>query len=338
MTKVSPNPKNDTAKESIHIHIKNEEQSFTVETLPEESIAAVKAAYLDSGKCRGHPNLILLLHKGKEVPDEKTLAELGIADGDTLVHIEAKHEPFAPVNYKLLAQSIKNRHRHEQDHIKMLQQDNVWAAGTDGILHRMGAEKGLISTRTHSYSQKPHFNSNKGGSGRTFFNQLSVRVNGCNYHVIPSMEGRWNGETTTVPAQTDGNQVCSCDLLFRSEEGVWSQRQTRTSINGLTTTHHYWIKPVADSILKVESDDPSLRNCDVTMQELGTSILVVTAVSKISGCPIMVETMTVLDSSRRLRSVQRFDESGAFRSVCVLKEHRVLDAVSGAMERFGNVF
>lgn len=44
-----------------------------------------------------------------------------------------------------------------------------------------------------------------------------------NYHFIPgnidSMEGRWNGETTTVPAQTDGNQVCSCDLLFRSEEG-----------------------------------------------------------------------------------------------------------------------
>lgn len=118
--------------------------------------------------------------------------------------MQAKHEPFAPVNYKLLAQSIKNRHRHEQDHIKMLQQgtgsvilsssclvfifqnsvDNVWAAGTgnraiscdidivflfnleDGILHRMGAEKGLISTRTHSYSQKPHFNSNKGNDIR----------------------------------------------------------------------------------------------------------------------------------------------------------------------------
>lgn len=36
----------------------------------------------------------------------------------------------------------------------------------DGILHRMGAEKGLISTRTHSYSQKPHFNSNKGNDIR----------------------------------------------------------------------------------------------------------------------------------------------------------------------------
>ena len=45
---------------------------------------------MDSGKCRGHPNLILLLHKGKEVPDEKTLAELGITDGDTLVHIEVR--------------------------------------------------------------------------------------------------------------------------------------------------------------------------------------------------------------------------------------------------------
>lgn len=48
MTKVSPNPKNNTAKESIHIHIKNEEQSFTVETLPEESIAAVKVLIIST--------------------------------------------------------------------------------------------------------------------------------------------------------------------------------------------------------------------------------------------------------------------------------------------------
>jgi hypothetical protein len=68
---------------------------------------------------------------------------------------------------------------------------------------------------------------------------------------IHSMEGRWNGELTNVPSQEDGNQVCSNDLIFREEEGVWSQRQTRTTISGLAMTQHFWIKPVSDGILKV---------------------------------------------------------------------------------------
>lgn len=50
----------------------------------------LQAEYLESGKNVGHPNYILLLHKGKELPDEKSLAELGITDGDVLVHIEVR--------------------------------------------------------------------------------------------------------------------------------------------------------------------------------------------------------------------------------------------------------
>ena len=50
-----------------------------------------QAAYQESGKCvTGHPNYILLLHKGRELPDEKSLAELGITEGDVLVHIDVR--------------------------------------------------------------------------------------------------------------------------------------------------------------------------------------------------------------------------------------------------------
>lgn len=94
--------------------------------------------------------------------------------------------------------------------------------------------------------------------------------------LVCSMEGRWNGELATIPAGDEGTQVCSYDLIFRDDEGevllhygraddpvkppltlfvvlpgVWSQRQSRTTINGLTLTQHFWIKPVADGILKV---------------------------------------------------------------------------------------
>lgn len=47
-----------------------------------------QAAYQENTAESGHAKFILLLHKGKELPDEKTLGELGITDGDVLVHIE----------------------------------------------------------------------------------------------------------------------------------------------------------------------------------------------------------------------------------------------------------
>ncbi|KAJ8523041.1 hypothetical protein ON010_g17625 [Phytophthora cinnamomi] len=97
------------------------------------------------------------------------------------------------------------------------------------------------------------------------------------------MEGRWNGELTTVPEQEEGSQVCSNDLVFRDDEGVWSQRQSRTTMSGLTSMQHMWIKPVSDGILKIETDDPTLRGSDITMQELGTNVIIITATSKRSG-------------------------------------------------------
>ncbi|OQR96161.1 hypothetical protein ACHHYP_16950 [Achlya hypogyna] len=150
-----------------------------------------------------------------------------------------------------------------------------------------------------------------------------------------SMEGRWNGELESIPSQDEGTQVCSCELTFR-EEGVWNLRQMRTSISGLTTTQHSWIKPAADGILKVETDDPSLRGTDITMQECGANILIITATSKRTGRPVMVETITSIDNTRRLRT--RFDETGGFRFVYVMNERRVVDAVSGAMERYDPMY
>jgi uncharacterized ubiquitin-like protein YukD len=51
---------------------------------------AEQAAYQENTTESGHAKFILLLHKGKELPDEKTLGELGITDGDVLVHIEVR--------------------------------------------------------------------------------------------------------------------------------------------------------------------------------------------------------------------------------------------------------
>ena len=74
-------------------------------------------------------------------------------------------------------------------------------------------------------------------SSRSFVNQISVVVNGAIFHLLQRMEGRWNGEMTAIPPQDEGTQVCSSELLFREEEAVWSQRQMRTTIVGITTAY-----------------------------------------------------------------------------------------------------
>ncbi|CAK4073456.1 unnamed protein product [Aphanomyces euteiches] len=314
---------------SVTLQVKNEAHSVQLQFDAHDSIAAVKAAYQKSGKVLGRADYIVLLHKGKELQDEKSIAEHGISDGAVLVHIETLHEPFHGVNYELLADAIKQRRMHEQANVRMMQQDNIWAAGEDGTVHQLGFDKSIISRM----SAKPTAPPPAKASGRTFFNQMSVLVNGCSYHVLPSMEGRWNGELTSIPSQEEGTQVCSSELVYR-EEGVWHLRQMRTSISGLTTTQYSWIKPAADGILKLETDDPSLRGADITMQEVGLNILIITGTSKRTGRPVFVETITSIDNARRMRTVQRFDESGGFRSVFVMNEKRVVDAVSGALERY----
>ncbi|RHY86897.1 hypothetical protein DYB37_006111 [Aphanomyces astaci] len=107
---------------SVTLYVKNEAYSVPLEFDVHESIAAVKASYQKSGKVQGRADYIVLLHKGKELQDEKSIAEHGISDGAVLVHIETLHEPFHGVNYAHLADAIKQRRLHEHSNLRMMQQ------------------------------------------------------------------------------------------------------------------------------------------------------------------------------------------------------------------------
>lgn len=200
-----------------------------------DSVARLKAKYQESGKVVGRPDYIVLLFKGKELDDETTLGEHGISSGSVIVHIEPSHDPFRGINYRQLADSLAIQHRHMDENLRMLKQENIWAPDAEGTVRSLGLD--------HSLVNMPSPDSSSGrargtGSSRSFCNQISVSVNALIFHVLPRMEGRWNGEMTVLPAsQQDGTQVCASEILFREEERVWSQRQTVTTINGITTTH-----------------------------------------------------------------------------------------------------
>ena len=109
----------------MQVHIKNEKTSVKFLVKHTDSVALLKAKYQASGKCSS--DYIVLLQKGKELEDERTLGEQGVTDGAILIHIEAAHQPFRGVNYRQLAHSLAIRRRHNDQNMKMLQQDNIWA-------------------------------------------------------------------------------------------------------------------------------------------------------------------------------------------------------------------
>ena len=63
--------------------------------------------------------------------------------------------------------------------------------------------------------------------------------------------------------------------------------------------------PTGDGLVTVASDDPFLsENVDMTLNEHSDNVMVLTALLHKTGKPLIVETVTVMDNLRRVRTVQ----------------------------------
>ena len=94
----------------------------------EDLIASVKARY-QAKTSVGRFDYIVLLYKGKELQDDRTLSECGVVPNAVLMHIEAAHEPFRGINYRRLSEQLSTRRAHESKNLKMLRNENIWAPG-----------------------------------------------------------------------------------------------------------------------------------------------------------------------------------------------------------------
>lgn len=178
----------------------------------------------------------------------------------------------------------------------------------------------------------------KVGSVRTrvLRNQYISQVGRYQFRLLHKLEGRWNGEATVyTPGAAPEVRVVAVELTFDDANGNWVERQSLTATTGLTNTQIFRYLPAGDGIVTVVSDDPFLsENVDMTLNEHSDNVLVLTALVHKTGQPLIVETVTVVDNLRRVRTVQRFDATGQFQCMYLIKEQRVIDAVSGAMESY----
>jgi hypothetical protein len=72
---------------------------------------------------------------------------------------------------------------------------------------------------------------------------------------------------------------------------------------------------------------------ELTLTEQSDAVLLLVGVSHATGRPLLVETITLQSDMARVRTVQRFDDDGDFQVLYLIREERVIDAVTGSIMR-----
>lgn len=170
---------------------------------------------------------------------------------------------------------------------------------------------------------------------RTFRQIYVAQVGKFQFRLLHRMEGRWNGDATMLGIhgqRSNSPSVVSVSLRWDDESNVWEETQSLTDVHSMSKAQTLQLIPVADGVCKVvQKGSASWGDVDMELVEQSENVIVLTATSHVSGKPILVETVTVVDDMRRVRTVQRFDASGAFQCLYMFNEQRVIDAVSGAL-------
>lgn len=169
---------------------------------------------------------------------------------------------------------------------------------------------------------------------RVFKNMFVSVVGGFIFQVMHRMEGKWSG-LSAVPvgvSLVDGDEmeeeedapVTTCDLRFDSH-GYWVERRNNVDPTGLVSTRTIRYTPIGNGKLRVEMSDGMYAECKVEMVEMSPYLLITTAVNAHTGKPVLVESVTILDNTRRVRTIQDFSSVGNMTDVYVINEKRVLD-------------
>eukprot|EP01138_Halocafeteria_seosinensis_P008391 gb/GECG01008575.1/.p1 GENE.gb/GECG01008575.1/~~gb/GECG01008575.1/.p1 ORF type:complete len:413 (+),score=53.28 gb/GECG01008575.1/:1-1239(+) len=172
---------------------------------------------------------------------------------------------------------------------------------------------------------------------RYFRNLYVAQIGRFQFRLLHRMEGRWNGDATVqsmfAPTKAQ-SRVCAVSLSFDDRKGHWVERQTLTTSDGVAKPQTLIYKPVGDGVCQVfTQNNLAWEDCDIKLEEKSEHVLMLTATSHSSGKPLIVETVTVIDDYRRVRTIQRFDPIGNFQCLYLMRENRVIDKVSGAMSR-----
>lgn len=323
-----------------------ETELIKINTSSMETIAALKDKYIQTKRCPT-PNYIALKYRGQLLRDEKLLREYNIGNEDTIYHVVSSFPSYSVINYHQLSEGLKDEAKRAGDykHAGYSNTDNSlwdtdWNKGDEWkeyppVLVHDTAERNrneIISSPT----LKPTFIPNI-YTGRSLIKAYICKVNGFFYKLYHKMEGRWNGTVNIVDSNNHRNNVRICtSFISFNPKGYWEEKQTMTTKEGITTVYELKLRPFSNNVLKIETNDPKYSQCFITLTEESDNIMLITYTSRTTGQPVMIETINYVDDYQRVRIQQHYHKSGELGLVDIYQERRVIDSVSGAVEKFGN--
>lgn len=130
--------------------------------------------------------------------------------------------------------------------------------------------------------------------------------------------------------------MITCDLRY-DPHGYWMEVRNTIDYTGLVTTRSMRYIPIGNGHLRVEMSDGMYSDCKVEMVESSPYLLIITAVDNHTGKPKLVETLTILDNTNRIRTIQDFSAVGNITNVFVIREERVLDPSASSIAPYDMV-
>jgi hypothetical protein len=125
--------------------------------------------------------------------------------------------------------------------------------------------------------------------------------------------------------------VCAVELVDSPLPGTYPDVRTRMAGSRKTPSTDGAAHGSAGVHGGRSSSRDSSPDYDMTLTEQSDHLLVLTAYSRSTGLPILVETTTLISDMARVRTVQRFADNGELQCMYLIREERVIDAVTGAV-------
>jgi len=297
---------------------------------PSDTIQEIKARYLKDSPRRDQIQL-QLKYNGKLLSDADTLVGAKVAHGGWLYYESVFMSPKPSTNalpfktggmppLNLSAASVESNTSCKPEIIADTKGVSFKAEGARALVLSAGKPK-LASNVHKNETEIPNF-------GRKLAYAHKLVVNHCVFQIIHMHEGRWSGDAIAVDAKGSVKSVSNVSLSFSDATGLWTeQRSVTDNESGFTTKTNFLLAPASDGVMRV-----SLDGCALALRmEERRNVILFTGVDIETERIAFVETITLLDDMRRVRSSQHFDQSGDVRTITYV-EKRVIGALDGAME------
>lgn len=143
------------------------------------------------------------------------------------------------------------------------------------------------------------------------------------YQVFPQHVGQWEGTVRFLDANLQETKRYQISQAFDDAGDKWVITNTYTYGDGTSYSHSFDVIPIGNREVKLMvNNDSRFANYDLSALEHGNNIIDFKIFNRTTGILSEIETITIT-GDRRLRTTQFFTETGDFKNLLVVVEHRV---------------